>query len=256
MAEPLVVADPWFRVEPVGDGISLITELHVHPYLSVNVWHVRGERRDLLVDTGNGIGRLQPLVEGLAEERSIVAVVTHWHFDHAGGLHEFDDRRSHSADAGNVTAPPEVLRLRATDLSEAFLAEMAFYGSEPTELLIDALPEAGFDPAAFATAPTEPTSTLEDGDRIDLGGRVVEVVHVPGHTPGSIALFDRATGAIFTGDAAYVDDPIDVDDEEAFRSSFERLSALPVEVVHPGHNRSFGRDELLELAGRAKGSDG
>jgi glyoxylase-like metal-dependent hydrolase (beta-lactamase superfamily II) len=254
MAEALAVADPWFRVEPVGDGITRITELHVHPFLEVNTWHVRGSDRDLLVDTANGIGSLRPVVEELAEGRPVVAVVTHWHFDHAGGLHEFDDRRAHRADAGNVAVPPEILRLRAVDLSEAFLAEMAFYGSEPTELLIDALPEAGFDVAAFGTEPCETTSTVEDGDRIDLGGRVIEVVHVPGHTAGSIALFDRETGAIFTGDAAYVDDPIDVEDEEAFSSSLERLSELPVRIVHPGHNRSFDRDELRELAGRTKGS--
>jgi glyoxylase-like metal-dependent hydrolase (beta-lactamase superfamily II) len=248
MGDPLAVAEEWFEVQALGDGIARITELHVHPYLQVNVWHVQGGRRDLLVDTANGIGHLRPTVERLAERRPVVAVVTHWHFDHAGGLHEFDDRRAHPADAPSVAAPPEVLRLRSADLSEEFVAEMAFYGSEPTDLLIEALPERGFDPSAFATAPTETTSTIEEGDRIDLGDRVVEVVHVPGHTPGSIALYDRETRAIFTGDAAYVDDPIGAEDQDTFRSSLERLSELAVEIVHPGHNRSFGPEELVALA--------
>ena len=37
----LPVADPWFVTDRVGDGITLVTEPHVHPLLRCNVWHVQ-----------------------------------------------------------------------------------------------------------------------------------------------------------------------------------------------------------------------
>lgn len=45
------------------------------------------------------------------------------------------------------------------------------------------------------------TKFLKDGQKFDLGGTVLEVVHTPGHTPGSIVLLDRATGNCFSGDS-------------------------------------------------------
>src|SRR6185295_14315421 len=93
----------------------------------------------------------------------------------------------------------------------------------------------------------EPTRLLGDGDVVDLGDRSFEVLHVPGHTAGSIALWDASGGVLFTGDTAAVDDPLHAEDEEAFVSSLHRLRALPVEVVCAGHSRPFGRAELRLL---------
>ena len=46
-----------------------------------------------------------------------------------------------------------------------------------------------------------PPKALTEGDVIDIGGRSFEVIHIPGHTPGSIALLDRACRIIITGDS-------------------------------------------------------
>jgi hypothetical protein len=56
----LPVAERWFRAEDVGLGITRLWEPHVDDFLESNVWHVRGQGRDLVVDTANGIGRLAP----------------------------------------------------------------------------------------------------------------------------------------------------------------------------------------------------
>jgi glyoxylase-like metal-dependent hydrolase (beta-lactamase superfamily II) len=72
-------------------------------------------------------------------------------------------------------------------------------------------------------------------------------MHVPGHTAGSIALWDPAGGLLFTGDTAALDDPLHAEDEEAFMNSLIRLRELPVELVCAGHSRPFGRDELRAL---------
>lgn len=51
--------------------------------------------------------------------------------------------------------------------------------------------------------PVEPTRRLVDGDTIDLGNQSLTVLHLPGHTPGSIALHDQANRTLFTGDVVY-----------------------------------------------------
>ncbi|HEX9122707.1 MAG TPA: MFS transporter [Actinomycetota bacterium] len=250
----LPVAERWFEGRDVGDGVTLLWEPYVDPYLLTNVWHVRGRDRDLVVDTANGLGRLRPVIEAATARRSLVAVATHAHFDHIGGMYEFDERWVHRDDAREMATVPEPLRLLGPDLSPAFAEDMAHYGFEVPEALVRALPEDGFDVAAFRTRPAEPTRLLEDGDEIDLGDRRFEVLHVPGHTPGSIALWDAVGGLLFTGDTVYAEDVLFGPDETRFRESLRRLRDLPVSLVCAGHNRPFGRHEFVgiideELAG-------
>jgi hypothetical protein len=52
----LPVAERWFRSRRVADGLTMLVEDHLDPFFESNVWHVRGRDRDLVVDTGNGIG--------------------------------------------------------------------------------------------------------------------------------------------------------------------------------------------------------
>ncbi len=102
----LPVAERWFRTEQVTDEITLLVEDHLDVFFESNVWHVRGRDRDLVVDTGNGIGDLRAELEPFADDRSIVAVATHHHFDHVGGLHAFDERWCHAADADRTSMSP------------------------------------------------------------------------------------------------------------------------------------------------------
>jgi glyoxylase-like metal-dependent hydrolase (beta-lactamase superfamily II) len=91
---------------------------------------------------------------------------------------------------------------------------------------------------------------LDDGDGVDLGDRAFEVLHLPGHSPGSIGLWEEATGTLFSGDAVYdgpLLDQLDGSDVDAYLSTMRRLRDLPVAVVHGGHEPSFGRERLVEL---------
>jgi glyoxylase-like metal-dependent hydrolase (beta-lactamase superfamily II) len=75
-------------------------------------------------------------------------------------------------------------------------------------------------------------------------------MHLPGHSPDSIGLYDEANGVLFSGDAVYDGPLIDGNtdsDVGAYVATMERLRALPVTVVHGGHDPSFGRDRLVEL---------
>jgi glyoxylase-like metal-dependent hydrolase (beta-lactamase superfamily II) len=242
----LPVAARWFRSHRVTDAITLLVEDHLDTFFESNVWFVRGRDRDLVVDTGNGIGDLRAELTPLVEGRATVAVATHDHFDHIGGMHAFEERWCHAADADGLREPDELALLRR-DYRPGLEDEIRWYGYEPPDVVITALPSDDFDLAGWRTSPTEPTRILAEGDVVDLGDRAFEVLHVPGHTAGSIALWDAADGVLFTGDTAALDDPLYAEDGDAFVASLARLRTLPVELVCAGHSRPFGRRELRTL---------
>ena len=85
---------------------------------------------------------------------------------------------------------------------------------------------------------------------IDLGDRQLQVLHLPGHTPGSIGLWDEAGGELFSGDTVYdggLIDNLPESDTAAYARTMTRLRTLPVEAVYAGHDQPFGRERLREL---------
>lgn len=230
----IATPETWYEVKSLADGVTHICEPHVKPFYRCNVWHVRGRQRDLLVDSGMGVVSLRAQVALLAE-RPVLAVASHTHFDHVGSHHEFAERWVHRAEATILGAPS-----RASTLAEVYVSDDIF----------TALPPGPYRSAAYAVAPAPPTRLLDDGDRIDLGDRSFEVLHLPGHSPGSIALWEPKTGILFAGDAIY-DGPLIDDcyhsDVGAYVASMERLRRLPVRIVHGGHFASFGPERFLEL---------
>lgn len=244
----LPVADPWFVVERVDDGITLVTEPHVHPLLRCNVWHVHGRDRDLVVDTSLGLRPLRHLVDRHLDG-PLLAVATHSHGDHVGGLHEFADRAIHRAEAGDI-AGTGIASLDATQYSSRVLGPYRDAGYDIPDLFVDAVPSGAPIAAAIEVLPAPATMLLDEGDVIDLGDRAFEVLHLPGHTPGSIGLWDAATGVLFSGDAVYdgpLLDKLDGSDIDAYVTTMRRLRDLPVTVVHGGHEPSFDRARLVEI---------
>lgn len=245
----LPVALRWFERRTVAPGLTLLWEPHVDPFLRCNIWHLRGRDRDLLVDSGLGVSSLASAARDLFAA-PLLAVATHAHLDHIGGLHEFDCRLVHAAEAATLEQPPAWGGLLREQFPSALAASLERAGYPLPPLLIDALPYAGFEPAAFQPATTRATGLLADGDLLDLGDRAFEVLHLPGHSPGSIGLWEAASGTLFSGDAVY-DGPLLDDlpgaDRLAYARTVARLKALPVQVVHGGHDPSFGRRRLHEI---------
>ena len=235
MGDRMRVADQWYETIRFADDVTLIRELHVAEWLRCNIWHVRGRDRDLIVDTGFGLRPLAEAVSRLAE-RPVVAIATHSHFDHSGGLHQFAHRMCHHAEASILTAPTR----DETLVSAGFVRAETF----------SAAPYEGFDWRDYEVKPAAPTALLDEGDVIDLGDRVFRVLHLPGHSPGSIGLWEEATGTLFSGDAIYNGEMIDTiwhSDPEIYLATMERLRSIPAETVHGGHFRSFGREKMLEI---------
>jgi len=239
------VVERWFEHQEVDDGVVRITEPHVDPFLRANLYLVRGRDRDALVDTGNGIAPLRGQLADLFE-RPVVAVATHRHFDHVGGLHEFKEVVVHRDDADAVSTADGFASLRIEDYPPEELS-----GYDPPTSLLTALPREGYDLAAYRVEPVAPTRIVREGDVIDLGDRRLAVLHLPGHTPGEIGLWEEATGLLFSGDCVYESgillDELPESNVADYVKSMGRLRDLPVRIVHGGHDDSFGRGRLLEL---------
>lgn len=135
---------------------------------SENMYLLEGDERALLLDTGYGVGNLREFVEKLTDKPVIVAN-THYHPDHAAGNGEFEEvfmSRGALEDAPSVDTP----------------------GAVPFD--IRKLPY-----------PDYKKSWLKDGDQIDLGGRVLEVLEAkPAHCSSSLFFLDRKERMLFCGD--------------------------------------------------------
>ncbi len=244
------IADRWFEFRRVDDDITHIWEPHVDPLIRCNIWHVRGRERDLLVDTGLGIASLHEAAKHLFE-KPVTAVATHAHYDHVGGHHEFAERIIHRAEAADLAEGSRFAALISAHLSEALQAVIRESGYPIGELLVTALPREGYDLEAYSVAPAPPTRTVDEGDIVDIGSRRFEVLHLPGHSPGSLGLWEAASGTLFSGDALYdgpLLDELPGSDIPTYVRTRKRLRELPVTVVHAGHEPSFGRERLRELA--------
>jgi glyoxylase-like metal-dependent hydrolase (beta-lactamase superfamily II) len=224
-------------------------EPHVHRLLRCNIWHLRGRDRDVFVDTGVGVCSLVAAASDLID-KPVVAVATHAHMDHIGGLHEFDHRAIHSAEAVDAATAAAGLPLDVDDYDEATLDALAAWGEDIRGGLLTALPDESFDLRSHRLAPAAATWLLEDGDVIDLGDRAYEVLHVPGHSPGSIALWNARLAELFSGDAVYDGNLLDElpdSDIDAYVQSMRRLRDLPIEVAHGGHGPSMDRRRYRDL---------
>ena len=144
------------------------------------------------------------------------------------------------------------------DLATLMIPKLAGYDiSGP---LLTALPHAGYDVRSFRIKPARHVLPIGEGDIVDTGDRAFEVLHLPGHSPGGIGLWEASTGTLFSGDALYdgpLIDGLHHSNVADYVRTLRRLRELPVRTVHAGHDPSFGRERLCELvdgylAGRAE----
>ena len=246
----LPIADRWFETQHITDDITLLWEPHVVPLMRCNIWHVRGRDRDLMIDTGMGVDSLREAAKNLLSKK-VTAVATHTHIDHVGGHYEFDHTLVHELEAENLRHPHDRGTLRFAEIPADYVASLTRAGYELDGDLITALPYAGYDIDSYGVKDSVVSEIVTEGDIVDLGDRHFEVLHLPGHSPGSIGLWEAASGTLFSGDAIYdgpLLDEIEGAEIDVYVRTMKRLRELPVRVVHAGHDPSFGRARLVELA--------
>jgi len=229
--ERVLPNEPWFEVYKVAAGVFAIYEPHqaeeVISYLIV------GHKQAVLFDTGMGIGNIRNVTSRLTS-RPVVVLNSHTHNDHVGGNWQYGFIYGMDTD---------FTRKNAKGSREDAQAELA-----PGEICGD-LPK-GFDAKTYATKPWKISHFIRDGFRVNLGGRTLEVIATPGHTPDAIALIDRENGLLFTGDT-YYPAPIWLfrpeTDLDAYVVSVKRLAALAPEVklVLGAHNIPVAKPSVL-----------
>lgn len=226
------INDPWFEVYRVAPETYAIYEPHqaeeTISYLIV------GTKQALLFDTGMGIGNIQKVTSQLTK-KFIVVLNSHTHNDHVGGNSEFTFIYGMDTDFTRKNA-----RGSRAD-AQAEIASDEICGHLPP----------GFNPKTYITKPWKISRFVPDGFTVNLGGgRKLEIIATPGHTPDAIALLDRANGLLFTGDT-YYPAPIWLyrpeTDMDAYVASAKKLAALApqVKLVLGAHNVPVAQPDVL-----------
>jgi glyoxylase-like metal-dependent hydrolase (beta-lactamase superfamily II) len=163
-------------------------------------------KRKTLVDAGiDGTRLLGRIPDDLG-----LIVLTHCHYDHVAAVPELV-----AATGAKVAMHEDDLACLKSDRISAAAA----FGKRSPVFKVDIV--------------------LRDGDLVDLGDVKLKVISTPGHTPGSICLYDEATGVMFTGDTVFEGGSFGRTDlggnPEHMINSLEALTKYDVSTLYPGH---------------------
>lgn len=228
----------WFEIYKLAPGITAIYE--PHQWQEVISYLIEGEKSALLFDSGNGIADIAEVVKDLTS-KPVVVLNSHGHYDHVGGNYQFDNILGMDTD---------FTRLRQKGRRNS---DIAIEVSD--QALCTALPE-GVTTENHIGRPYSFSKIIKDGYKIDLGGRTLEVMHIPGHTPDAIALIDRGARLMWTGDS-YYSGPIWLFAEETnlddYAKSLDRMIAetANVDVLLPAHNTPWVPADVLPRVKKA-----
>ncbi|WP_254536489.1 MBL fold metallo-hydrolase [Halomarina litorea] len=233
--------DDWFDVRELSDRTWRVSEAtYFNDYL------VAGEDRALLVDASVGVGDLRAMADELVDV-PVTLLLTHSHWDHVGGATQFDDVRIHEAEL-----PPNGT-VRWDYVADTFHVHLDEW--------LDAFREGGgqfpdgFDPTSHEIRPVPDVSVAADGETVDLGGRKLELLHLPGHSPGQLGVLDRERGDLYGGDVLHLRRDLYAHfgggDLGAYADTFARLRALRDEgafdTLYTAHNRPVSGEDLSLL---------
>lgn len=225
----------WFTIDEIDASTFGIGEygqwMKLHSYLFI------GDELAILVDTGLGVANIREVVESITE-LPIKVITSHAHWDHTGGHHLFDWFSAH-----------EVEREWMEDSSDREAKEIAeWLVKEP---FTKAAP-ADFDIEKYKPFQGIVKNLHADGDVFDIGGRQLEIIHTPGHSPGHVCVYERDRGYLATADLIYQGvllGGLQYSEPEDYQRSLLRLKQLPkIEKMLPGHGRLEIENDLLDEA--------
>jgi glyoxylase-like metal-dependent hydrolase (beta-lactamase superfamily II) len=231
--EKVETAHNWFEIYKLTEDTYAIYE--PFQFEEAISYLVIGNERAAVIDTGTGLADLKSLIRKLTD-RPVFVINTHTHWDHVGANSQFDNIAcfNHPDCTGKLTAGVSNNKLRPSITGDSIWKE---------------LPE-NINPNTWAIPSVNPTHVFEDGHIFELGGRTLEVIYTPGHSPGSVCLLDRKNRILFTGDT-FFPGPLYAHPEDVnitdYIASIQKMEALLEEYdyVCSGHNNPWVNSEVI-----------
>lgn len=231
--EKIKQSQSWFEVYKIKPDVFAIYE--PGQYEEVISYLIVGTKKSVLFDTGLGIGDMKKLITELSPAEPIV-INSHSHYDHVGGNFQF--QKIYAVDSqfsqlNSKGSPYEKVK--------EFVSEGWIWKETPKN----------FERKNYEIKTYKLSKGLQNGDRIDLGNRVLEIIQTPGHTPDSICILDRKNRLLFAGDTWYPG-PLYAQFPESNLKQYAESAALlsklkdEVDFVLPAHNETLLSPSYLE----------
>lgn len=226
---PADVNHPWFKVGKINEITWRISD-----YDEDNIYLIEGTDSALLVDNGIGAVNLIDFVKRITP-LPLIVINTHGHPDHVGSNNQFEKVYAHPDDL-------EAIKYFTDRQVQQELLQHMVQSPIPDSIKFNG-------PDTLQVAKLVPVS---DGYVFDLGNRKIEVIHVPGHTPGSICLLDSENKLLFAGDHikqlvwVHMEESLPMED---YLNSLKKLKARETEfeILLPGHHNPLDVKFLVEL---------
>ncbi|MFX0048593.1 MAG: MBL fold metallo-hydrolase [Candidatus Hermodarchaeota archaeon] len=224
----------WYEVIKRKDHLYVIRERldKIDPrFLTTytNIYLILGSDKALLIDTGSGLFPIKPVIDTIIENRELIVINTHSHFDHRGSNDEFEKVYIHENEVRIASLPFDISMLK----------------DSPKKIV------KRYSTIGFVYQPSINVEPLKDGDRFDLGNISIEVIHTPGHSIGSISLLSTKN-ELFTGDTAHYG-TMYLPRKKEFHIILKSISRLKemceagiVQEIYPSHEEFAIGQELLD----------
>lgn len=220
----------WYTITQVKPNVYALAEFHhreeVVSYLFL------GDKQAYLIDTGMGCSSIKKVTAKLTD-LPVVVLLTHSHWDHIGNVHEFDE-------VWIFNHPFEVQRV-----------QQGFKSNDIGELQ-DSYFSNGFSAAAYTARGKKNPQLLHEQTVFCQKDFSIEVVHTPGHTPGSVCFWVPEYAYLFTGDTLYAGPEflyLPESNLHDYKSSIslimEKVSSCSNVCIFPGHNSVKENIDLL-----------
>ncbi|MBN9079337.1 MAG: hypothetical protein BGN87_01520 [Rhizobiales bacterium 65-79] len=223
-------------IEEVAPGVKRLSEAALLPAERSFFYLVEGAGRDCLIDGGWGFCAS---LEGLRADpqKPLVAIATHSHFDHIGMLHLAAERWGHPAEAAIFVRPDPT----ATQALPYLSGRVVLIGG------------GAIAPASLVQQPCPLHRFVGEGSRLELSSRTLEILHTPGHSPGSLCVLDRTSSLLFSADTVHdghIYDDIPGAGRRDLLLSHRRLAEVDFALALPGHGAILSRPQFIERIDR------